>query len=67
MVVGGDRVAGGGFVSWWHARGLGRDGLSDIDTVVAAAEFACLIAARTCERPGTSPPHLSELEAGVRG
>jgi len=35
--------------------------------VAAAAEFACLIAARTCERPGASPPHLSELEAGVLG
>jgi fructokinase len=65
--IGAGDAFGGGFVAWWHARGLGHDDLADIDTVAAAAEFACLIAARTCERPGASPPHLSELEAGVLG
>ena len=65
--IGAGDAFGGGFVAWWPARGLGRDDLADIDTVAAAAEFACLIAARTCERPGASPPHLSELEAGVLG
>ena len=65
--IGAGDAFGGGFVAWWHARGLGRNDLSDIDTVAAAAEFACLIAARTCERPGASPPHLWELEAGVLG
>ena len=65
--IGAGDAFGGGFVAWWHARGLGRNDLSDIDTVAAATEFACLIAARTCERPGASPPHLSELEAGVLG
>ncbi len=63
--IGAGDAFGGGFVAWWHARGLGRDDLSDLDTVTAATEFACLIAARTCERPGASPPHLSELEAGA--
>ena len=65
--IGAGDAFGGGFVAWWHARGLGRDDLADIDTVAAAAEFACLIAARTCERAGASPPHLSELAAGVLG
>jgi fructokinase len=65
--IGAGDAFGGGFVAWWHAHRLGRDDLADIDTVAAAAEFACLIAARTCERPGASPPHLSELEAGVLG
>jgi fructokinase len=65
--IGAGDAFGGGFVAWWHARGLGRDELADIDTAAAAAEFACLIAARTCERPGAAPPHLSELEAGVLG
>jgi fructokinase len=65
--IGAGDAFGGGFVAWWHARGLGREGLADVDTVAAATEFACLIAARTCERPGASPPHLSELEAGVLG
>ena len=58
---------GGGFVAWWHARGLGREELGHIDSAVAATEFACLVAARTCARPGASPPRLSELEAGVLG
>jgi fructokinase len=65
--IGAGDAFGGGFVAWWHARGLGHDDLADIDTVAAAAEFACLIAARTCARAGASPPHLSELEAGVLG
>ena len=26
-----------------------------------AARFACLVAAKTCERPGASPPYRSEL------
>lgn len=65
--IGAGDAFGGGFVAWWHARGLGRDDLADIDVVAAAAEFACLIAARTCERPGASPPHLSELPPGVLG
>jgi fructokinase len=65
--IGAGDAFGGGFVAWWHARGLGCNELSEIDALVAAAEFACLIAARTCERPGASPPHLSELEAGVLG
>jgi len=65
--IGAGDAFGGGFVAWWHARGLGHDDLAAIDVVAAATEFACLIAARTCERPGASPPHLSELEAGVLG
>jgi fructokinase len=56
----GDAFAGG-FLSWWRERGLGREALEDLDTVVEAARFACLVAARTCERPGASPPYRSEL------
>jgi sugar/nucleoside kinase (ribokinase family) len=29
--------------------------------VVEAARFACVVAARTCERAGASPPYRSEL------
>jgi fructokinase len=65
--IGAGDAFGGGFAAWWHARGLGREALGDIDSAVAATEFACLVAARTCERPGASPPRLSELEAGVLG
>ena len=63
--IGAGDAFGGGFVAWWHARGLGRGDLGQIDPVVAATEFACLVAARTCARPGASPPLLSELEDGV--
>jgi fructokinase len=38
-----------------------REGLRDRDAVVRATEFACLVAARTCERPGATPPRLDEL------
>jgi fructokinase len=30
--------------------------------VRAATTFACVVAARTCERAGASPPRLSELD-----
>jgi fructokinase len=63
--IGAGDAFGGGFVAWWHARGLGRDDLGVIDTVVEATEFACLVAARTCAKPGASPPRLSELEPGL--
>jgi fructokinase len=56
----GDAFAGG-FLSWWRERGHGADALGDLDTVVEAAGFACLVAARTCERPGASPPYRNEL------
>jgi fructokinase len=56
----GDAFAGG-FLAWWHERGLGTDALRDLDTVAEGATFACLVAARTCERPGASPPYRDEL------
>jgi fructokinase len=60
--IGAGDAFGGGFLAWWHAQGLGRDELRRLDVVVEATCFACLVAARTCERPGASPPYLSELE-----
>jgi fructokinase len=59
--IGAGDAFGGGFLAWWRSQGLGRDELRDLDVVVEATRFACLVAARTCERPGASPPHLSEL------
>ena len=56
----GDAFAGG-FLSWWRERGLGADALVDLETVVEATNFACLVAARTVERAGASPPYRSEL------
>jgi fructokinase len=59
--IGAGDAFGGGFLALWHARGLGREDLADTDRVVEATAFACLVAARTCARPGASPPHRSEL------
>ncbi len=58
----------GAFLAWWRSRGLDREALGDDDLVVRATEFAVLVAALTCERPGASPPTLKPgagmLEAG---
>jgi fructokinase len=59
--IGAGDAFGGGFVAWWSERGLGRDDLGQIDLVVEATRFACLVAARTCAKPGASPPWRSEL------
>jgi fructokinase len=62
--IGAGDAFGAGFLSWWHSQGLGRDALSDREAVAEATAFAVLVAARTVERPGASPPRLSELSAG---
>ena len=59
--IGAGDAFGGGFLAWWSERGLGRDDLERIDVVVEATAFACLVAARTCSRPGAEPPYRSEL------
>ena len=59
--IGAGDAFGGGFLAWWRSQGLGREELGDQDAVVEAARFGALVAARTCERPGASPPYLSEL------
>jgi fructokinase len=59
--IGAGDAFGGGFLAWWSERGLGRDELGTIDLVVEATAFACLVAARTCSRPGASPPYRHEL------
>ena len=59
--IGAGDAFGGGFLAWWNARGLGRADLADADLVVEATTVAALVAARTCERPGASPPFLHEL------
>jgi fructokinase len=50
-----------GWLAWWSERELGRDALSDAGAVTEATRFACLVAARTCERAGASPPRRAEL------
>jgi fructokinase len=59
--IGAGDAFGGGFLAWWSERGLTADDLGTIDLAVEATAFACLVAARTCSRPGADPPHRSEL------
>lgn len=61
--IGAGDAFGGGFIAWWSERGLARDDLGTIDLAVEATAFACLVAARTCSRPGASPPYRSELSS----
>jgi fructokinase len=65
--IGAGDAFGGGFVAWWNERGLGRDDLGTIDLVVEATRFACLVAARTCSKPGAQPPWRHELAARTTG
>ncbi len=62
--IGAGDAFGGAFMAWWRSYGLGHDDLADTARVVEATRFAGLVAARTCERPGASPPRLAELQGG---
>jgi fructokinase len=59
--IGAGDAFGGGLLAWWRRAGLGRAELRDLDRLVEATRFACLVAARTCERAGASPPRLAEV------
>src|SRR4051794_755429 len=59
--IGAGDAFGGGFLAWWRLRGRTRADLADPDALRGATAFACTVAARTCERPGASPPRLAEL------
>jgi fructokinase len=56
----GDAVVGA-LLAAWHRKGTRRADLVELGPLVEATEYACLVAARTCERAGASPPRLSEL------
>jgi fructokinase len=59
--IGAGDAFGGSLVAWWRREGLDAAALADLDALAEATRFACLVAARTCERPGAQPPRLSEL------
>jgi fructokinase len=63
--IGAGDAFGGGFLAWWRSHGHGHGALADRDLVIEATRFAALVAARTCERAGASPPRLGELEPGA--
>lgn len=59
--IGAGDAFGGGFLAWWRARGLAADDLRNVDAVVAAARFACVVAARTVARAGADPPRRADI------
>jgi fructokinase len=59
--IGAGDAFSGGFLAWWHLRGHGRAELADAEALRGATRFACIVAARTCERPGASPPYLADV------
>jgi len=63
--IGAGDAFGGGFLAYWRINNLGRDALDDKDAVRAATTFACVVAARTCERAGANPPRLSDLDGDL--
>ena len=63
--IGAGDAFGGGFLTYWARAGLSRDALQAAEAVRAATRFACVVAARTCERAGASPPRLSDLDGDL--
>jgi fructokinase len=63
--IGAGDAFGGGFLAYWREKGLHREALGDPDAVRAATTFACVVAARTCERPGADPPRRSDLDGDL--
>jgi fructokinase len=59
--IGAGDAFGGGFLAWWRREGLGAGDLTRTDAVLEATRYAALVAGRTVERAGASPPRLSEL------
>jgi fructokinase len=59
--IGAGDAFSGGFLAWWRLQRLGAGELRSLEKVLEATEFACEVAARTCERAGASPPRLEEL------
>jgi fructokinase len=59
--IGAGDAFGGGFLAHWRLTGRTLADLHDQAALRDATTFGCAVAAKTCERPGASPPHLSEL------
>jgi fructokinase len=63
--IGAGDAFGGGFIAYWRMKGLDREALGDAGALRAATSFACVVAARTCERAGANPPRLSDLDGDL--
>jgi fructokinase len=59
--IGAGDAFGGGFLAWWRRSGLGIEDLATTAAVLDATRFACVVAGRTVERAGASPPRLAEV------
>src|SRR3954469_9086303 len=59
--IGAGDAFGGGFLAWWRREGLGAADLGDVASVLEATRFSCVVAGRTVERAGASPPRLAEV------
>jgi fructokinase len=60
--IGAGDAFGGGFLAYWNHHG---GSLDDPEAVRAATQFACIVAARTCERAGANPPRWSDLDGDL--
>jgi fructokinase len=60
--IGAADAFGAAWLAAWVADGLGRHDLGDLDALLRTAEFAALVAARTCERAGAEPPRAARVE-----
>ena len=62
--VGAGDAFGAAWLGAWVADGLGCPELGDFEAVVRrTAEFAALVAARTCARAGAEPPRAAKVDA----
>ena len=61
--IGAGDAFGAAWLGGWVADGLGRQDLGDFEAVLRAAEFAAVVAARTCERAGAEPPRAAKVDA----
>jgi fructokinase len=61
--IGADDAFGAAWLGAWVADGLGRADLGDFGAIVRTAEFAAIVAARTCERAGAEPPRAAKVDA----
>ena len=61
--IGAGDAFGGAFLAWWVEHGLAAASLGELEPVVEATRFACLVAAKTCERAGADPPWRAALHA----
>ena len=61
--VGAGDAFGAAWLGAWVADGLGRADLGNFEAVIRTAEFAAMVAARTCERAGAEPPRAAKVDA----